>query len=511
MRALTNLVAAPTTAGLFIPRPAAISATTFPGFTNPGLVSAISVIGTRVYGMIASDRNIGFDEPFIYDLQAGAFVTISGVTSGNVPATQSPTGDWTPPVIAAITATKIIVTHIGFNGSGANFFGVIDISTFGSPAWSSSNTATHALTAVPISVAAFNGRAWYATGNAITYSDALDPLTVTNASQVIKIGDNQAVTAFGGLPLSNQLVGGVVQSLIVFKGAEFMAQITGDAATSNLAVNEMNVVTGTLAPNSIVPTPYGLFFVAPDGLRAVNFQGVIGNPIGADGQGVNNAFLNAVNPTRMCSDFNENTLRISVQNGSIDGQPYQEWWYDFSLKIWTGPHTFASALISSVHVGSNSFVTAPVNVSAHLFTSRILPQLSSTYSENGTALSFSYQTSLLPDNKEMAMNKVTQTAIALNLPANQTVTIQGVDEVGNILNVVSISAASTSSTIWGAFKWGAAVWGAVVGYFKQYFVPWTAPLVFKQMSVLVTGASQPGVAIGNLYIRYQILGYLLPF
>jgi len=510
MTALTNLVPAPTTAGLFIPRPASSLLTSFAGFNNPGQVSVISCIGERIYGMIASDRNIGHDEPFIYDINASAFVTISGITGPNTPTTQSPVGDWTPPVIAAITATKIIFTHPGFDGV-THFFGTLDITTYASPAWSSGNTASHALPAVPISVSGFNGRAYYAVNNALYFSDSLDPNTITNASQVLVLGDNQSVTALVGLPLNNQLIGGTVQSLIAFKGAEVMYQVTGDPATTNLALNEMNVITGTLAPNAVAATPYGVFFVAPDGVRPISFQGTIGDPIGANGKGVNNPFLNAINPSRMCADFNENTLRIAVQNGSISGQPYQEYWFDFSLKHWTGPHTFASSLMRSIHVGSNSFVTAPVGVTGKLFSSRVQPQLNSTYTENGTALTWAYQTVLLPDNQQMAMNKVTQTSIALQIPANLSITLQGIDEVGNILNVVSITGANVASTIWGAFTWGAAVWGSVTGYFKQYFVPWTAPLVFKQMSVTATGMSEAGTAIGNLYLRYQILGYSLPF
>jgi len=34
-------------------------------------------------------------------------------------------------------------------------------------------------------------------------------------------------------------------------------------------------------------------------------------------------------------------------------------------------------------------------------------------------------------------------------------------------------------------------------------------MVFKQMSILATGSSQGAFAIGNLYLKYQPLGYLL--
>jgi hypothetical protein len=360
-------------------------------------------------------------------------------------------------------------------------------------------------------VAAFNGRAYYAVGNSLVFSDSLAPKTVTNASQVLVLGDNQPITAIGGMPLANQVIGGVVQSLIVFKGAEYMAQITGDVATTNLAINALDIVSGTEAPNSVTPTPYGLIYVAPDGVRIVSPSAQVSDPIGANGKGVNLPFINVTTPSRICADFNENTLRVSLQNGTLSGAPYQEYHFDFSLKIWTGPHTGAFSQLSSIHIGENTFVGALVGTQGKLFTSSITPHLDSVYIENGTQLSWVYQPVLLPDNEQMAMNKVVQTAIAMQLPATATVTITASDEIGTSLGTVYITATNTATTIWGGFTWGSAVWGAATGYFRQYFVPWAAPLVFKQMSLVITGASYAGAAIGNLYLRYQILGYLLPY
>jgi hypothetical protein len=511
MAALTNLVPSPTTAGVFVPRPAAVQLTDFTGFTSPTAITALLVIGARIYGMISSGKTAGYDEPFCYDTSVPGFVAISGVTSANVPASPALTGAWTPPQMVAITSTKIIVTHKGFSGTGTNFFGVIDITTPASPAWSSSNTASHALPAVPIAVQGFNGRAYYAVANALWFSDSLDPLTITNASQVLVLGDSQPVTALGGMPLANQVVGGAVQSLIVFKGAEFMAQITGDPATTNLTVNDLNIISGTLAPNTLVPTPYGLVYVAPDGVRIIGFNAQVSEPLGANGKGVNLPFINVLTPSRMVADFNENTLRVTVQNGTVSGDPYQEYHFDFSLKVWTGPHTCAAYMISSFHIGENTFITALVGTQAKLFTSTVTPHLDSVYTENSVALSWSYQTVLLPDNEQMAMNKVVQTSIALQLPATSSVSVIAQNEVGEILDMVTITTSNVATTIWGSFTWGAAVWGAATGYFQQYFVPWNAPLVFKQASLLFSGTSYLGGAVGNLYLRYQILGYLLPY
>ena len=45
------------------------------------------------------------------------------------------------------------------------------------------------------------------------------------------------------------------------------------------------------------------------------------------------------------------------------------------------------------------------------------------------------------------------------------------------------------------------------GNFRQRAVNWHVPLVFKQMTVLFTGTSGDCTRIGNLYLKYQILGY----
>src|ERR1051325_8341604 len=67
MAALTNLVPSPTTAGVFVPRPAAVQLTDFTGFTSPTAITALLVIGARIYGMISSGKTAGYDEPFCYD------------------------------------------------------------------------------------------------------------------------------------------------------------------------------------------------------------------------------------------------------------------------------------------------------------------------------------------------------------------------------------------------------------------------------------------------------------
>ena len=47
------------------------------------------------------------------------------------------------------------------------------------------------------------------------------------------------------------------------------------------------------------------------------------------------------------------------------------------------------------------------------------------------------------------------------------------------------------------------------GSFRQHAVRWHVPLEFKQFTVLITGASGDCTRIGNLYLQYQKLGYVI--
>lgn len=668
MQQLKNLVPSPSTAQVFVPRPAAVELTDFPGFTDPAGITALLVIGTRAYGMISTSAFADRDQPFCYDLVTDTFITISGQSSANLPATQPTTGDWQPPHMEMI-ANRIIVTHPGFSGGSGPFFGwidqtgftqttlvgntttgsniirsisgdgfstpifdgvqpgqvisgagippsatvvsvtngVADISTtgdthsnttvdnvpasavtasevgmyisgsgiqagtyiaaipsgtswtlsqaatataatvplqvigggtitisanatatatlvplsiaggtFAAPVWDAGNTNGTPLVDVPKWVSQFNGRAWYAVDNTETFSDSLLPLNITNASQVLTLGDSTDVTCSSGLPLNNISTGGIIQSLIVFKGAEIIYQVTGDAATSNLAVNQMNVNTGTLAPNSLASTPLGLAFVAPDGLRILDYGAHISDPMGANGAGVSLPFINALTPSRMAAAFNQNVLRITCQNSQAPDQQILEYWLHLNeaLKIWSGPHTFPNAVIQAYQApagaaAGHGFVSAGYGVDGKLWGSGINPLSSDIYIENGVQLTWAYQTVLEPDTERMSQNRMGQSAVAMALPGGQTVGFSCVNEIGTVLDQVTFSATGSAPTTWGSFVWGGAPWGAATGYFRQYDIAWTQPIIFKQMSVLAVGQSTAGMAIGNLYLRYQPLGYLL--
>src|ERR1700748_65930 len=68
MALLQNLIPDPSTRGLWQCRPAASPLTSFGGFSSPGFISCYKVVGNIVYGMIATSRFAGNDEPFAYNL-----------------------------------------------------------------------------------------------------------------------------------------------------------------------------------------------------------------------------------------------------------------------------------------------------------------------------------------------------------------------------------------------------------------------------------------------------------
>jgi hypothetical protein len=111
----------------------------------------------------------------------------------------------------------LIVTHPGFSGTGANFFGVINLTNPLVPVWSSSNTAANALTARPSAVANFNNRAYFAVGNQLQFSDPLNPLNRASATQALVVGDSAALNALSGLPLQTTS-SGVVGALVCVEG-----------------------------------------------------------------------------------------------------------------------------------------------------------------------------------------------------------------------------------------------------------------------------------------------------
>lgn len=96
------------------------------------------------------------------------------------------------------------------------------------------------------------------------------------------------------------------------------------------------------------------------------------------------------------------------------------------------------------------------------------------------------------------------------LPVGDQAAILAIADDGTFLNSIIIFGVGGTATIWGQFIWGQAYWGAQGSPpLIQRQLKWTATLVFKQMAVTLSVNAAPGIVVGNLYLRYQILGYLL--
>jgi hypothetical protein len=522
MTALKDLIPDPSTRGLWQCRPASVLAADL-GSAVPGPVGVVSaeiIIGDIVYGMIGGASNL--DYPFAYDLKTNVFIPISGASSGNLPATQVTSGDWVPPTMDVIGST-ILVTHPGFAGT-SNWLGTIDISSVPTSAiWSAGNLTGaggilfSAATGVPVAVKAFNGRAWWAYNPpsgpvATVFSDQLAPTTVTNAAavQVVTYDDNVSITALGVLPLSNQL-GGIIQALLIFKGVTNIFQITGDIELGpgpplgTLNKNSLNVATGTFAPNSLASTPKGLAFAAPDGIRIIDFNAQVSDPIGNEGMGKTLPFLFAVAPSRMAAAANGTLYRISVQDGSLGSSPFVEYWLDLSRGgVWSGPHTFPARTIKPY---KTTFVMAPQNADGKLFQSDHRQTSSSTFTENNVAMSFGWLTTFFPDTDQMCENALIESTVYVSMAPDTTYVVQALNEANSVLRSCSLTSAQ-ASVLWGNFNWGQATWGGVPSALYPQLLAWDKPVVFRRMALNIMGLSSQQFRIGTLHMRYEQLGYL---
>ena len=608
MTLLQNLIPSPGNRQIFVPRPGVVglagggSAPTkwgsfvwgqapwggFDSIDGAAQINGLLVVGDIIYGMIASTSGAysGLDVPFAFNVVTQAFLPIS-IPRGTAALPTTPTAlvDWIPPSMAQV-GNRIIITHPGFTGGLAPYFGWLDVSGFSddthtgntntsktvnnlsanvlqagwqvgmtitdsagdipanttitaiatgglsctisnaatastvgttftvaggtaaAPLYDAGNTNLNGLVQVPNCVGQFNGRAYFGLPNgSIPFSDSLVPCQMTNATQVLQPANGIAITAMAGLPYQ-QFQGGILQALICFQGDSGMQQITGDSVTNNLALNGLGIGVGTLSPNTVCQTERGLGFISEDGFRILTFLGQITEPIGADGDGACVPFLNALYPSRMAAAYNQNVFRVSVQNGAKSGNPWEEYWYHFNLKTWSGPHTFPASLIQAYQGTSNhGFITASPTINATLFVADAIPNQSTVYDDAGAAIICQWKTVLMPDNDEMSENTVVESTIAASLPQGIQLNIAPTNESGAPLDNAVISGPQVGVATWGNMVWGPAQWSRQQNYLAQYDIPWNSALTFKQWSVAISAPATANLAIGNFYYRYEALPY----
>ena len=375
------------------------------------------------------------------------------------------------------------------------------------PLWGAGDTNINGLAAVPIFVAQFSGRAYYGVNTTspniggVTASDSGIACQVTNATQIITFNDGLFVTAGMGLALFNQL-GGIIQSLMVFQDDSNIRQITGDFALGNWSQNSLLTATGTGSPNAIASTPRGILFIASDGMRLIDFDARVSDPIGADGDGLILPFTNAVTPTRMQGDYNENIYRLTVtwqppaSVALVWGTAVRtdEFWFHLPKSIsapieqgrWSGPHPSTMDQLAPWGARS-SFLIAPMGDRGFLDRGDVIPTTSSVYFEFGAPMSWTMTTPLLPDDEEMMMNAVGRSSIFSLVPSTTQLLASATDDHGNLLAQ-------------------GYVWEGPTSTLRHLRVGWDQGFEFRQAQFSITGQSAATIQLGTMAHTFQRLG-----
>jgi len=215
-------------------------------------------------------------------------------------------------------------------------------------------------------------------------------------------------------------------------------------------------------------------------------------------------FIYSVVPSRMCAAANGSVVRITTQDGSLNGSPNVEYWFDMPRGIWSGPHTFAASCISP---WNNTFVVAPITPQASLWRSDYVQSSTSTFVENGVQMTFNWTTTMLPDTNQMHQCAMIETTIYMAQQPAATYNVFALDQSGAVIQQSSVTN-TASPTRWGAFTWGAALWGGGASALFPRRIGWPKPVVFRRMQIFLQGASDVNVRIGMLHMKYEKLGYL---
>lgn len=403
---------------------------------------------------------------------------------------------------ATASASNITFTYGGStitmsaNATGTVAANPLVISS-GGMTWTNGNTTTHTLPGIPQFVSLFSGRAYYALGNLLYYSDSGAPTTMTNADQILTVGDTSIITGLAGLPMTTA-ISGIIQALIAFKENNIW-QITGDAATSNLALNTLNIASGSIAPNSIATTPQGLVYMDHDGIRIIQPTGAVQGPL----NDIRLPFINATYPSRVAAASNGTIYRITVPN-ALTGTT-QNYWFDFSRNGWTGPHSFVDGLVKSFGEG---FVMARNDYPGKLFYSDIQQLNSSTFIELGTQMNWKLLTTPMADSgNAMKVWSIIATQNVSMAPKPNLFQYQAIDEQGNTLAECYLPSLISPPAEWDSATFDQNAWQNQFMTLMPRQLPWTNPLVFNRLTIEVDGISAAGVRLGAFEIQTQDLGY----
>lgn len=458
--------------------------------SNPTAVSVHTVVGDRVYGLVGSSRNPGKDEPFSLNILTRTFDTVVGVLNSNSPTTQPFTGDWTPPTMAMV-GPNLLVTHPGF-GSSAIKFGWYNLTDPTNPMWTAGDLGSNGLPSVPTAVANYFNRAYFACGQQLPYSDVLS-LQRSQASQQLTVGDTTVLTALSGLPLQTTS-SGTIAALMAFKASQIW-QVTGDAATPTtnpLSLNYLSLTIGCAAPRSIAQSPLGLYFAAYGGPYVIDPYGNV-RPITKDQDNsdpdIMLAWQRSSPVTRMAADYCETVYRVCIPSTVRGVAGFFDYWFEEHRRRWNGPHTFRYDC--AAQYGGFTILVSNTN-QAKLIKSEVFPSGSSVYTDLGSVATSTMQTSLFPKTGAMIVKQVSESTQELASFGGATYyQLTALDELGSTINScnVPITIANSSNIP------------------KTYTVPWTIPLVFKKLALLLQATSSSLLSIGTHMSRYKQTGY----
>ncbi len=401
-------------------------------------------------------------------------------------------------VITGHGSSYVVGDTLGIPGFFGGTGGVITVDAV-------QTTGAIILTTIPQWVAQFYQRAWFGVNPSdgsvpsVVFTDILS-IACTNANQALTFGDNIPTTAAAGLGLNNQL-GGVIQALIIFKSVSYILQITGDASLTTLAINALNVATGTTSARGVTATPQGLAFASPDGLRIISFDATVSDPIGAGGQGVTLPFTYGVEPfpVFVAMGCNRGVIRASLKYQYPNGSVVQnEFWFDLTLKVWSGPHTTAYWEYSNY---KDTWLAFRGDLAAHQLTKLLTilsyPGINAAYAPDASCELTTAV--LMPAEAAMSQIEIVELQVMTSAPAQVlTMVVRILDQDGNVVvNPTFTFSPSTAPTT-------SQLYPRRISFAKPAVV--TRFSVDVQVTTPVTGLA--GFQIGAIYIRYRELGYL---
>lgn len=415
-----------------------------------------------------------------------------------------------------VVAPGTVFTHVGSGTTG--YIGVFDISKPSAPYFFSTNMGgvpfqggvfggfpwLDTPSQTPTGVANFNNRAYYSFGNTVYFSDVLLPLYMTSATQSLTIGDNTPIIGIGGLPVQTS-TSGVVASLQIFKEFQIW-QVTGDSASSTLAVNYLSLNIGTAHPYTIVQTPQGLVFLSTDGVYVVTQSGQVvplTKDFGSPTQDLQYPFINVVkvdrevSPARAC--FSGSVYRICLNILVGISTLARDYWFDTVSRRWSGSHTYAydqCQPYKSYFVISDTRYSPSGGDKGIMYKSPIYPDPNTVYTDTNRfgTVSFlcSFQTTQFTKSGALEVKQLVRSNVEFGCgkAVVNSYQIQAYSESGQILDTISVSTPT-------------------VGTNCRQTLPlnWTKPLVFTKVTFYITVTSSSSVEIGAITLRLADTNY----